>query len=262
MNYNQMLAGKRAVITTGARGIGKAIALLFASQGATVLVGGRNESLLHATMEEICQLSPESKGFVFDLSSAEETERACQEMLDAFGGVDILVNTVGVNSRSPAHTWEDATMARLLETNYLSGMRFARRFLPGMVERGWGSIVNISSIHSEMTMPGNVIYAATKGAMNASARVMALDYARTGVRVNTVCPGLIISDTLKDEINAQPEGEEREAFLKLLDGMQPLAPGQMEDIAHATLFLASDMSGYITGQTLFVDGGASIKAHP
>lgn len=262
MDYQKLLAGKRAVITTGARGIGKAIALLFAQQGAVVLVGGRNEASLHSTMEEVRHYSPTSEGFVFDLSHAEETESACQEMMNAFGGVDILVNTVGVNVRGPSHTWQDTTMARLIETNYVSGMRFARRFLPGMVERGWGSVINISSIHSEYTMPGNALYAATKGAMNASARAMALDYARTGVRVNTICPGLIMSDTVRDEVGDQPEGPQREAFLALLDGMQPLKPGNMKDIANAALFFASDMSAYITGQTLFVDGGASIKAHP
>lgn len=262
MNYQKMLTGKRAIITTGARGIGKAIALLFAKQGAVVLVGGRNETSLHGTMEEIRRYSPASAGFVFDLSQAQETEHACQKMQDAFGGADILVNTVGVNARGPAHTWQDETMARLVETNYISGMRFARHFLPGMVERGCGSIINISSIHSEYTMPGNALYAGTKGAMNASARAMALDYARTGVRVNTICPGLIMSDTVMDEVRDQPEGPRREAFLALLDGMQPLKPGQMEDIANAALFFASDMSTYITGQTLFVDGGASIKAHP
>ncbi|NLF28186.1 MAG: SDR family oxidoreductase [Clostridiales bacterium] len=262
MDYNRLLEGRRAFVTTGARGIGKAIALLFAKQGATVLVGGKNLSALEATVKALRKLSPDSKGYALNLSAALETEEVCDRILEDFGGVDILVNTVGVNSRAPAHAWEDETMARLLETNFLSGMRCARKFLPGMIERGFGSVVNISSIHSERTMPGNAIYAATKGAMNASARAMALDYARTGVRVNTICPGLIMSDALADEVESYPEGPERDAFLRLLDGMQPLKPGTSEDIANAALFLASDMSAYMTGQALFLDGGAGIKAHP
>ena len=86
-----------------------------------------------------------------------------------------------------------------------------RCFMPGMLERGYGNIINISSIHSEMSMPGYLVYAGTKGAMNAAARGMALDYARKGIRVNNICPGLIISDSLKDEIAGYPEGSERAA---------------------------------------------------
>jgi NAD(P)-dependent dehydrogenase (short-subunit alcohol dehydrogenase family) len=261
-DYNRMLEGKRAFITTGARGIGKAIALLFAQQGAVIIVGSRNEPALVSTMEQIKQISDKAKGYVFDLSQGSQTEKVCDDIIKDFGGVDILVNTVGVNKRMPAHEYDDATIEQLLETNFKSVMRCCRKFIPGMIERGAGSIINISSIHSEMTMPGYALYSATKGAMNASARAMALDYARTGIRVNNICPGLILSDTVQDEINTFPEGEQRNAFLKLLDGMQPLPPGSVDDIANAALYLASDMSNYITGQTIFVDGGASIKAHP
>ncbi len=262
MDYNRQLEGKRALITTGGRGIGRAVALLFARQGAAVYVGSRNRSALKAAMEEIRAVSPQSQGYVFDLSDARATERACDDMLRDAGGIDVLVSTVGVNDKRPAHEWTDEAMARLWETNYLSGMRFVRKVLPGMIQRGAGSVVNISSIHSAYSMPGYSMYAATKGAMNAAARVMALDYAPWGIRVNTICPGLIMSDVMMDEVMSYPEGKEREAFLALLEGMQPLPPGQVEDIANAALFLAGDMSKYITGQTIFVDGGASVKAHP
>ena len=90
---------------------------------------------------------------------------------------------------------------------------------------------------------------------------MALDYAEYGIRINTICPGLILSDNMEDEIRTYPEGPEREAFMKLLEGMQPLPPGQMADVANAALFLASPMSAYTTGAVIMVDGGASIKAH-
>ena len=128
-------------------------------------------------------------------------------------------------------------------------------------KRKYGNIINISSIHGTMTMPGFGIYAGTKGALNATARAMALDYADAGIRVNNISPGLIMSDNMLDEINTYPEGKEREDFMEMLRHMQPLLPGKMEDIANAALFLASDMSSYITGQTIMVDGGASIKAH-
>lgn len=262
MDYGHLLAGKRAFITTGARGIGKAIALLFAQQGAIVAVGGKNQKALAAVKEELQAIHPECLVFCCDLSSSAQTENVCKEILARWGGVDILVNTVGVNHHCEAHAYTDEWMERLLEINYKSGLRCMRQFVPGMLERGCGNIINISSIHSEQSMPGYMLYAGTKGAMNAAARVMALDYARRGIRVNTICPGLIMSDALEDEVASYPEGPQREAFLAMLDKMQPLAPGKMEDIANAALFLASDMSSYITGQSLMVDGGASIKAHP
>lgn len=261
LSYNQLLSGKRALISTGARGIGKAIALLFARQGASVALGGRNQNTLNKAMEEIRRISPESRGYFADLSDKDSTENMAKAVLRDFGGVDIIVNTVGVNRHFPAHTYDDQTLESFFESNYKSGMRFARAFLPGMMERKSGAIINISSIHAVQSMPGYAVYAGTKGAMNASARVMALDYAPYGIRVNNICPGLIMSDVMMDEVNAFPEGEERDAFLKLLSGMQPLPPGKMDDIANTALFLASDMAAYITGQTIMVDGGASIKAH-
>ena len=261
LDYTNLLAGKRALISTGARGIGKAIALLFAHQGAVVMVGGRNDPALAKTMEELRGISPESRGYHVDLSSGEETEAFARQALADFGGVDILVNTVGVNRHTPAHLYEDDVMDSFLESNYKSGLRLARAFLPGMMERRDGTIVNISSIHAVQTMPGYTLYAGTKGAMNAAARAMALDYAEYGIRVNTICPGLILSDNMEDEIQTYPEGPEREAFMQLLSGMQPLPPGQMEDVANAALFLASPMSAYTTGAVIMVDGGAGIKAH-
>ena len=261
MDYAQLLLGKRAFVSAGARGIGRAIALLFARQGATLILADQNADALAQTLESVQALAPASRGFVTDLSNAQATEALARQVLEGFGGVDVLVNVVGVNQRCPAAEYQDEVLESLLESNYKCGLRLARAFLPGMVQRGDGAVVNISSIHAVETMPGYTLYAGTKGAVNASARAMALDYAGTGVRVNTVCPGLIMSDALLDEVAGYPEGEPREAFEAMLRHMQPLAPGQPEDIANAALFLASPMAAYITGQVVMVDGGASCKAH-
>lgn len=261
MNYNKLLEGKYAVITSGARGIGKAIARLFAEQGASVAVGGINRPALDVTMEEIKEISPKSFGFYCDLGNREDVEAFCREVLQRFGRVDILINTVGINHHVAAHEVDENELLHLFEVNYLSGFRCSKSFIPGMLEAGKGSIINISSIHGDMTMPGYMMYASTKGAMNAATRAMALDYAEYGIRVNTISPGLIMSDVIKDEVNACRTEEERSKLLELFKRMQPLPPGSMEDIANAALYLASDMSSYTTGQTLFVDGGASIKAH-
>jgi NAD(P)-dependent dehydrogenase (short-subunit alcohol dehydrogenase family) len=262
MDMNRLLEGKRVCITTGSRGIGKAIAMLFAKHGAVIAVGGRREEPLNQALREILIYSPDSKAYLVDLSKGEETEQFCISILKDFNGIDILVNTVGVNCRKKPHELSDIDVSLILETNYMSAFRCERAFLPGMIERGYGNIICISSIHSITTMPGYYIYAGSKGAINASARTTALDYAENGIRVNTICPGLILSDSVKDEINAYAEGPERDNFLELLNRMQPLPPGKSEDVAFAALYFASDLSSYITGQTLIVDGGASIKAHP
>ena len=261
MDYNNMLKQKRVFITTGARGIGREIALLFARQGAVVAVGGKNLTKLAETMEEIRKISPQSKGYPCNLANENEITETCDQILKEFSGIDILVNTVGINRHGEITEYRMEMIDTMINTNYKSGLICAQKFLPGMIARGYGNIINISSIHGTMTMPGFGIYAGTKGAVNATARAMALDYAGKGIRVNNISPGLIMSDNMQDEIADYPEGEQRERFMEMLRGMQPLSPGKMEDIANAALFLASDMSAYITGQTIMVDGGASIKAH-
>lgn len=261
MDYGRMLTGKRVFVTTGARGIGKEIAVLFAKHGAIVAVGGKNLPKLKETEEQLRKISPGSKGYVLNLSDLEEVKRTCRQLIVDFEGIDILVNTVGINRHGTIHECDEEWLETMIDTNYKSGLICAKELLPGMLERKYGNIINISSIHGTMTMPGFGIYAGTKGAVNATARAMALDYAGEGIRVNNISPGLIMSDNMIDEINTYPEGEERERFMEMLRHMQPLSPGKMEDIANAALFLASDMSAYITGQTIMVDGGASIKAH-
>ena len=151
-------------------------------------------------------------------------------------------------------------MFRLLETNYLSGVRCARKVIPTMQARGGGSIINISSIHSLMSQPTNMLYAGTKGAMNAAARVMALDYAKDNIRVNTICPGVVISDVMYDDMDKLDDAGKKQLDAAL-HRCQPLEPGRMQDIANTALFFASNMSANITGQTLLSDSGTSIKAH-
>jgi NAD(P)-dependent dehydrogenase (short-subunit alcohol dehydrogenase family) len=261
-DLNHLLQDKRVCITTGARGIGKAIAILFARQGGVICLGGRNKELLDETIDDLQKISPASRAYTVNLSDGKETERFCKTILEDFGGVDVLVNVVGINRHVVTHEISDEMMAEFYETNYMSAFRCERAFIPGMIKMGGGSIVNISSIHSIMSMPGYYAYAGTKGAINASARAAALDYADKKIRINTVCPGLIMSDVVWDEVNAILPGKQRDNVIKLLEKMQPLQPGSMEDVAYAALFFATELSSYITGQTLLVDGGASVKAHP
>jgi NAD(P)-dependent dehydrogenase (short-subunit alcohol dehydrogenase family) len=136
-----------------------------------------------------------------------------------------------------------------------------KEFIPGMIENGGGTIVNISSIHSLMTLPNYGAYAASKGAMNAMARAVALDYAKYDIRVNTIALGVIMSDTMKGLYSHIDNWHERKEAYKKHDLSQPLPAGSCDDVANAALYLASDMSKYLTGQVIMLDGGASIKAY-
>ena len=248
-DYNQMLAGKNVLITTAARGIGKSIALLFARQGADVYFGGRNEEYVRTTEKELQSIRPGCRGYVVDLAKADQTEAFVDAAVKDSGGFDILVSTVGVNCHCPAAEYKDEDMFRLLETNYLSGVRCARKVIPTMQARGGGSIINISSIHSLMSQPTNMLYAGTKGAMNAAARVMALDYAKDNIRVNTICPGVVISDVMYDDMDKLDDAGKKQLDAAL-HRCQPLEPGRMQDIANTALFFASNMSANITGHDL------------
>lgn len=259
-DYNHMLQGKNVLITTAARGIGKSIALLFARQGADVYFGGRNEEYVRTTEKELQAVRPGCRGYVVDLADAGQTEAFADAVLRDSGGIDVLVPTVGVNCHCPGAQYTDEDMFRLLETNYLSGLRCMRKVIPGMQTRGGGSIVNISSIHSLMTQPGNMLYAGTKGAMNSASRAIALDYAKDRIRINTICPGVVVSDVFYDDMDSMTP-EQLSRFHDNVRRCQPLEPGRMQDIANAALFFASDMSAFVTGQVLLVDGGTSIKAH-
>lgn len=137
-DYNQMLAGKNVLITTAARGIGKSIALLFARQGADVYFGGRNEEYVRTTEKELQSIRPGCRGYVVDLAKADQTEAFVDAAVKDSGGFDILVSTVGVNCHCPAAEYKDEDMFRLLETNYLSGVRCARKVIPTMQARGGG----------------------------------------------------------------------------------------------------------------------------
>lgn len=262
MDYNHLLNNKNAFITIAGQGIGKAIALLFAKQGAKVAIGARRKEKLEKALAELRIICPDAQGYQADYSDPAQTEEVCKNVLRDFGKIDVLVNVVGVNISGAVHEMKDADLEHVLETNFKSYLRCIRAFLPGMLERRSGNIVNISSIHSIETMPGFAVYAGTKGAINAAARAIALDYAQSGIRINTVCPGLIMSDAILEEIASYPEGKQRENFVDMLSKMQPLSAGRVGDIANAALFLASEMSSYITGQIIIADGGASIKAHP
>lgn len=255
IDYSSLLSGKRVFVSSASQGIGKAIARLFAQHGAVIAFGGRDVAKSEKALAEIHIFSPDSRYYLIDLSEQYQIDDACNSILSDFGGIDILVNTVGVNRLSSAHLISDCDLNYMIDTNFKSFVYCSKAFVPGMIERKCGNIINISSIHSLESNGDCTIYAATKGAVNSLTRAMATDYAKYGIRVNAVVPGLIMSDYVLNGMKSMADNE-RKKYVKRLRNAQPLPPGQVQDIANAALFLASDMSAYITGETLIADGGA------
>jgi NAD(P)-dependent dehydrogenase (short-subunit alcohol dehydrogenase family) len=256
------LQGKRALITGGGTGIGRATAEIFAHEGAQVMVSGRRRPELQETVRRI-ETNGGRAGLVQgDVSRPEDAERAVRETADLFGGLDILVNNAGIITRNASVTtvsiddWE-----RVLDVD-LSGVFLVSRFalLQMLQARRGGSIVNVSSVSGIMGDAQLAPYNAAKGGVNLLTKNMALDYAPQRIRVNAVCPGRIATPMPMSRLKA---GEDWETLLAQWGGNIPLGRiGRPEDVAHAILFLASDEAEWITGTTLVVDGGSTISHLP
>lgn len=262
MNYNRLLEGKTALITSGAMGIGKAIAKNFVKQGANVIIADINEEKLEKVLSRLKKYNEKCSSYVCDMGDKDAIYNLAQCIKKEHGGIDILVNSVGINKRMPMHDIEEDTLDSIMNVNFRSGYRFMKEFIPDMIKRGGGNIVNISSIHALMTMPENAAYAASKGAMNAMARAVALDYASHNIRINNVALGYVLSDMNRKEVEHLGDEDAMDRVLsEKYKHLQPLKAATCEEIANTVLYLVSDMSRYLTGQTICLDGGASIKAH-
>jgi len=269
MNYAKMLEGKKALVTAGAHGMGFEIAKLFAKHGAQVAVCGRAETGVKSG-EKLNAICPGSFFFRCDVSKADELDAFCEEIKRRWGYVDIIANVVGINARQWSYEITDDKYDWVQRTNMRPIIAINRHFVPIMIERGQGgSIISISSVHGTATVPLMGSYAASKGAMQGFTRVLANELSQYGIRANVVSPGGIF--TMPSLIGAidwmekNPGKSYREHMLSMpvdpMRGDGVLGGGRAEDMANACLFLASDMSSYITGQTILADGGAAYAAH-
>ncbi|MEZ0094247.1 SDR family NAD(P)-dependent oxidoreductase [Streptacidiphilus sp. EB129] len=246
------LDGRVAAVTGGSSGIGRAIAGALARAGARVVVVARREEELAATVAELTADGCEAAWVSGDLGSRAGVRAAAEQAAAVFGEPDILVNSAGVNLRPPLgelgeDVW-DTTMAVNLEAPFLLGQRFG----PGMAERGFGRIIHISSQQAHRAFVQSGAYGVSKGALESLARSQAEAWSPHGVTANTLVPGFVMTP-LNARLSSDPE---RVAALaaRTLVGRNGLA----EDFAAPALFLASPAAAYVTGQSLFVDGGLSV----
>ncbi|MEU2791836.1 SDR family oxidoreductase [Streptomyces sp. NPDC007100] len=246
------LDGLVAVVTGGSSGIGRAVTGSLARAGASVVVVARKEAELAATVGELTAEGCRAAWVSADLGTRAAARAAADEAAGIFGEPDILVNSAGINLRPPMgelddEVW-DATMAVNLEAPYLLGQRFG----PGMAERGYGRIIHISSQQAHRAFVRSGAYGVSKGALESLARSQAEAWSPHGVTCNTLVPGFVPTP-LNAQLSSDPEKVAALAA-RTMTGRNGL-PG---DFAGAAVFLASRASAYVTGQSLFVDGGLSV----
>lgn len=245
------LAGKHAVITGAAAGLGFAMAQLFGRQGARVALIDCAEEKLERTVAELCAEGIDAEIYTADVSQAEAVEQAFAAISHRFGGViHVLVNNAGVAEFAGVEETEPELWHRTLAVNVTGTYLCARAALPAMRREG-GSIVNMASIAGMIGIPRMAAYCASKGAVIALTRQMAVDYTGLGIRVNCLCPGRVAGTDLDRAIMARDTDEETLAKI----AKYPIGRfGRPEEIAQAALFLASDEASFVSGTAFCVDG--------
>jgi len=249
----QDLAGKRALITGGASGVGRATALLFARQGAAVSVVDIDQAGGQAAVQAILEAGGRAVFLRCDVAVAADCRRAVQQTVDRLGGLDILFNNAGIIRRATVLGTTEEEWDRVMAVNVKSIFLLSRYAIPVMAQAGGGVIVNTASGWGLVGGRNAASYCASKGAVVNMTRAMALDHGEQNIRVNSVCPGDIDTPMLQSE--AQQLDQSPEQFLAQAADRPLMRVGRPEDIAQAVLYLASDASSFVTGSTLVVDGG-------
>jgi len=246
-----------AIVTGAGSGIGQASAIRLAEEGATVICADINLEAATATAQQIKSAGFAGEGYKIDISDSQ----ACTDLVDStatkYGSIDILVNNAGVNLPGVFHEVTNETIDRTLNVNVKGAMYLTRAALPHMLKNKRGSIVNMSSVNGLVSEPYLSVYSASKGALVMFTRGIALDYAKTGIRCNAICPGWV--DTPINHAHAKMLGGLDHVY-KTIDSFQPIGrPGTSREIANVVLFLASDESSFMTGSIVSADGGMTAQ---
>ncbi|MBI5016540.1 MAG: glucose 1-dehydrogenase [Deltaproteobacteria bacterium] len=246
------LRGNVALVTGSTRGLGEVAAKALAKAGADVVVCGRNPGDLKRVSDEIRKIGRDSEGLLLDVTSKASIEECVARALRRFGRIDILVNNAGVNHRVPVLDFPEEKWDLIIDTNLKGYFLTAQAVVPQMIERGYGKVINISSILGGVGLPNQVAYAASKGGVNQITKVMALEWAKLGVRVNAIGPTYFETDLVK-QLRNDPER------FNFINERTPMGrwgyPPELEGIV---IFLAAPASDFITGQVIYIDGGWTV----
>lgn len=243
------LTGKTAVITGGSRGLGKAMALALAAEGVRVALAARDQSAMAEVAAQIEALGSEALCVATDVTSEDSVETLRQQVMDRFGGVDILINNAGMNLRKPVHEFTLEEWRRVQDTNVTSVFLCCRAFVPQMKGKGYGRIVNMTSIMSHISLPGRTAYSTSKAALLGFTRALALELAGEGVTVVGISPGPFATEMNLPLLN------DPEANARFVSSIPVGRWGKVEEIGQLVRYLCSEDAGFITGTDILIDGG-------
>lgn len=250
----QELAGKVAVITGASQGIGRGIAVRYGQEKMKVVVNyARSEEMARQTVEEVKAAGGDAIAVKADVAKEDEVIRLIQTAIDTFGRIDVLVNNAGIQTTVPSHELSLDDWHKVMDTNLTGAFVGAREAIKFMLANDIkGNILNISSVHQKIPKPFHAHYASSKGGLRLLTETLALEYAPHGIRVNTIAPGAI-STHMNEHILSDPKQNEVVRSLIPMDKI-----GETKHIASAAAWLASEEAAYVTGVTLFVDGGMTL----
>jgi NAD(P)-dependent dehydrogenase (short-subunit alcohol dehydrogenase family) len=240
------LAGRTALITGASKGLGKAMAIALAAEGARIGLVSRDVALLNGVA---AQIGPSAHVFPADVTSEEQVRAIEREVAAEFGKVNILINNAGVNVRKPVTDFTMDEWRRVMDTSVTAAFLMCRSFVPMMTGAGYGRILNMTSIMSHVSLPGRTAYSAAKAALLGITRALALELAPEGITCNGISPG-----PFGTEMN-RPLMENPEANAQFLASIPLNRWGKVEEIGQLAVYLCSDDGGFITGTDILIDGG-------
>jgi NAD(P)-dependent dehydrogenase (short-subunit alcohol dehydrogenase family) len=246
------LRGKTALVTGATRGLGEVAAKALAKAGADVAVCGRNKDGLKRVSDAINASGRDAEGFSFDVTNKERVQEGVNKILERFGKIDILMNNAGLNHREPVVDYPEEAWDLVINTNLKGYFLVAQAVAPHMLERGYGKIINMSSILGKIALPNQLAYASAKGGVEQMTKVMALEWAKQGVRVNAIGPTYFETEMVT------PIRNDPERF-NFINERTPMGRwGYLPEMEGIVIFLAAPASDFITGQIIYIDGGWTI----